>query len=172
MATNDKATVPVVAKFLEVKQRGTSLVFAFGNGTKVEFDPTKCSDDINRQAMYHGYNQKIRDSAAGFSKDRDYAGAAREMQEVIGSLYGGSWNRSGGGTSGVVMQDLAEAIAKVRGVDVAKALAAVEKATPEQRATWAKNVKVAALMAEARAKRLAEAAKGASDDDLAAIEIE
>lgn len=161
-----------VVKFLEVKQRGAMLVFAFGNGTKVEFDPARTSGEIQRQAMYHGYNQKIRDAAAGFSKDRDYAGAAREMQQVIDSLYAGSWNRAGGGTSGVVMQDLADALATLRGVAPAKALAAVEKATPEQRATWAKNAKVAALMAEARAKRLAEAAKGASDDDLAAIEIE
>lgn len=152
-------------KFLEVKVAGSKLAFIFGDGGRVEFYPGQCSDEIRQQAMWHGFNQKIRDSAAGFSKEKDYAGAREEMQAVIDALYHGAWKRQGGGAgAGVVMADLATAIAQMKGVDFERAMAAVEKANDEQRKGWMKNAKVQQLMAEAKAKRLAAATTDADDN--------
>lgn len=154
-------------KFLEVKVTSSSIVFAFGDKGRIEFYPGQCSDDIRQAAMFHGFNQKIRDAAAGYSKDADYAGAREEMHSVIDALYAGSWNRAAGGAGpGVNMEDLATAIATIKNATFEKAMAAVEAASPEQRKAWAKNPKVAALVTQARADRLAAAAAKAADTDL------
>jgi hypothetical protein len=152
------------AKFLEVKSAGSKLVFAFGNGTRREFDTAAAPQAIREQALIHGFNQKLRDSTAGFSKELDYVGAVGAIDKVIEGLVAGEWNRAGGGTSGQAMQDLADAIAKLKKSTPEKAMAAVEKATPEQRAAWAKNPTIAAHIAEAKAKRAKVAAKDADAD--------
>lgn len=143
-------------KFLEVKTNGGRLVFVLGNGQKLIFDPAQCNEDIRQQAMFHGFNQKIRDAAAGFSKEKDFAGAIGDMNAVMEALYGGDWNRKGGAT-GTNLEDLANAIARFKNVTFERAMAAVAKGTPEQRAEWMKNKTVAAFAAQARADRLAAA---------------
>lgn len=155
------------SKFLEVKIANGKLIFIFGNGEKLTFDPAECNEEINRQATFHGYNQKIRDAAAGYSKDKDYAGAREEMSAVIEALRAGNWKRQGGGMgAGVVMADMAHAIAEMKNVSFERAMAAVEKADEETRKSWAKNPKLAAKMAEAKAKRLAAQAAGTDAGDL------
>lgn len=148
-------------KFLEVKVNAGRILFVLGNGQKLSFDPGAANEEIRKQAQFHGFNQKIRDAAAGYSKEKDFAGAAAEMQAVIDGLYRGEWNRKGGAGTSVMLEDLAKAIARFKNADFAKALAAVEKATPEQRAEWLKNKTVKAYADQARADRLVEAAKGA-----------
>lgn len=164
MAQTKEATK---AKFLEVAVAANSgvLTFKFGNGSKVTFDPAKVSDEIRRQAMLHGFNQKIRDAAAGYSKELDYFGAQEEMLKVVEALESGQWNRQGGGAgAGVVMEDLAHAIARIKDESYDRALAAVKKATPEQRTSWSKNGKVAQFMAEAKVARLAKLAAASTED--------
>lgn len=158
------------AKFLEVKQSGTRLMFVLADGQTAQIDAGTLSDAMRERAMFHGLNQKIRDAAAGFSKEADYDGAFEAMAKVIGALESGEWERKGGAAA-ANLDDLATAIAQIRNVDVAKAKAAVEKATPDQRAGWAKNARVAAIMADLKAQRLAEKAKAATDDDLSAIDL-
>ena len=165
------------AKFLEVKAAPQGgLQFVLGNGKRVMFDPARCTKQIRAQAELHGFNQKIRDGAAGFSKGKDYDGAAAEMQEIIDALYNGDWKRQGGGTGGgLVLEDIAAAIAAIRKADPVKALAAVQKATTEQRKEWMKNATVAAGVAKAKADRLAKAAEAATgegaDDGLKGLEL-
>lgn len=172
---NTKANTVVAAsvapKFLEVTTRSGSLVFTFGNGETVLFTPSDVSDAMREQAMYHGFNQKLRDSVAGFSKDKDYQGAWDAMIEVKSSLVAGEWNRrrsEGGDSASQSVQDLAAAIAEIRSVPTEKARAAVDKATPEQRKAWAKNASIAALIAGYKAQRATSAAAAASDsiDDI------
>lgn len=152
-------------KFLEVKVASGQLAFVFGDKGRIEFDPARCSDEIRSAAMMHGFNQKIRDAAAGYSKDGDYAGAREEMHAVIEALYAGSWNRAAGGAGpGTNMEDLATAIATIKSAPFEKAMTAVRAASDEQRKAWAKNPKVAALVTKARAERLAKAAEIATDE--------
>lgn len=168
MATNKDE---VKVKFLEVKQVGSVLAFILGNGDRVELDTARCSEAMKLRAMFHGFNQKVRDSAAGQSKEKDYATARSNMQETIDSIYGEEWNRQGGGGSaGIVMEDLANAISQFKNCTFEKAEGVVKKAKPEQRAEWAKNKKIAQLMAEYKAKRLAKEAEAATDEKLEGLD--
>ena len=162
----------MATKFIEVKVASGRLVFALGNGTRIEFDPARVSDDIRKQAMFHGFNQKIKDAAAGFSKANDFAGAAKAMGAVIDALHDNSWNRKGGGERGVDLEDLATAISRVRNVDFEKAYSAVSKAEPTARKAWAANARVAQIMAELRLERAKAAAESATDDGLPEFEDE
>jgi hypothetical protein len=155
----------VKVKFLEVKRVGTKLAFVLSNGSRVEFDTAKADDSIREHAMYHGFNQKIRDSMSGAIKEKDFAAAVDRMKVTVDSLYAGDWNRQGGGgIAGVVMEDLANAISQFKNTTFEKAFKAVSNATAEKRAEWAKNAKITALMAEYKAKRLAKAAESATDE--------
>lgn len=160
-------------KFLDVQlAAGGMLKFIIKGEQTLTFDPARCNDAIQEQARLHGFNQKIRDAAAGFSKSGDTDGAFEAMDAVIQGLYAGSWNRKGGGGAGVIIEDLAHAIAAFKNAPYEKALAAVRQASPEQRAAWSKNAKIAALAADAKAKRLAAAADVATDEDLDGLDLE
>ena len=150
-------------KFLSVVQAGSVLHFTLGNGKTLAFDSNECAGGIREQAAMHGFKQKIADSVAGLSKGEQYAEAYAELADVMQSLREGEWNRRGTG-GGQVMQDLIEAIAKIKKQPVEKVAAAVQKADAEQRKVWAKNPAVAAAMTEAKAKRLKEAAKEQSGE--------
>lgn len=153
-------------KFLEVNPLGDyGLEFSLGDGQTIAIRFGEFSEDVRHRAMVHGFNQKIRDASASFGKERDYDGAFEEMMKVVDGLKAGSWNRQGGGIgAGVIMEDLAAAISRIKSVDIAKAMAAVKSASDEQRKAWSKNARVAQLMAENKAARLAKAASAATDD--------
>jgi hypothetical protein len=115
----------VKVKFLEVKRVGTKLAFVLSNGSRVEFDTAKADDAIREHAMYHGFNQKIRDSMSGAIKEKDFAAAVDRMKVTVDSLYAGDWNRQGGGgIAGVVMEDLANAISQFKNTTFEKAFKA------------------------------------------------
>lgn len=129
------------------------LVISFSNGETVEFDGALVEDELTRHRLFmHGASQKIGDSYASVKGDHKQAKANAE--EVINLLYSGEWTgeREGGGPR---LAELAEAIAKIKGVDVERARAAVEAATKEERETWRSNAKVKATVAQIRAERAA-----------------
>jgi len=152
-------------KFLTVVPTEAGLDFLLGNGKKLTFDARRTSAEIAAQAQRHGFNQKIRDASAGFSKTNDFSGAFAAMADVIQSLYDGDWNRKGGGT-GQRLEDLAAAIAKIKGISVDVARAAVMKADLEKRKQWASNAKVGQLVKAMESARLKEAAKDAEDIEI------
>lgn len=154
-------------KFLEVTEAAgdrPGLKFAFGNGEVrvIRFD--EFSTAIQEQAMQHGFNQKLRDTVAGFSKEWNYEGAFEKFDATLQALLDGDWNRSGGGVAGQQMKDLAAAIAEIRQVEYETAFEAVQKMDADKRKAIAKNAKVAQVMARIVADRLAEAADDAADD--------
>lgn len=155
-------------KFLEVTPdfENQQITFALGDGQNIVFPLGSVSQDIVTKALYHGFNQKIRDAAASFGKEKDYDGAFEAMQKVVDNLQAGNWNGGGAGGSGVILEDLAYAIATMKGADMAKAMAVVKAASTDQRKVWAKNAKIAKLMADAKAARLAKAADDAEDLDI------
>lgn len=151
--------------FLDVSQETDSvLMFKLGDGQSLRFDADGMDESIQRRAMLHGFNQKIRDAAAGFSKEKDYDGAFEAMVAVIDALEVGEWNRKATATKGAGI--LAEAIARIKGVEFAQAQAAVAKASDDQKKAWQKNPKVASVMAEIVAERAAKRAADAAEDDL------
>lgn len=155
------------AKFLNVVpgEIASTLTFVLGDGQQLVIDcEMDFGESIRKQAMIHGFNQKIRDAAAGFSKTNDYEGAFEAMAAVIEALKDGEWKRGGGAGAGQVMRDLAAAIAEVRNVPYEKCFAAVSAAEEAKRKEWMKNAKIANIMARIKADRLKAAAEAASDD--------
>lgn len=154
---------PKKVSFLEViKDTDTMLSFKLADGQTLTFEASNVDESIQQQAMMHGFNQKIRDAAAGFSKGNDYDGAFEAMAAVIEALEAGDWNRKAQATKGKGI--LSEAIARIKGVSVEAAQAAVAKASEDQVKAWQKNPKVASVMAEIVAERAKKRAAEAADE--------
>lgn len=161
MATN--ANVKFLSKVLPFDVNGKAGVVAcvLGNGLRVEVDAEMLSDDIRMRLMYHGLSQKLGDSAAGFSKDRDFSGAFAAIQQTADNLISGVWaSRASSGTS-----DLVAAIAELRGVEVEAAQAAVDKMTEDQVSAVRKHPAIKEAIARMQAERLKQVAKTAEGLD-------
>lgn len=126
--------------------------FSFGNGTKLSINISELSDDIKAELMFHGAMQKIGDSYAGAKGD--FTSGITSAQAVIDQLLAGEWRASrAAGEAKPRVTELAEAIARLKGVDLDRAVAAVQAATDDQRKGWRKNAQVSAVIAEIRADK-------------------
>lgn len=134
--------------------------FKFGNSTTLEFDTNKLTEETKLDLRCHGANQKVGDSFAGVKGN--YAEGIANAKRVIDQLRAGEWSadREGGVPR---LADLAEAIARIKGVDLERATAAVHKATNDQRKTWRANGGVRATIAKIRAEKAAAALEAAGD---------
>lgn len=143
------------------------FTFSFGNGTDVYIDVNELSDEQRYNLLMHGLNAKGGDSFAGAKGDYTIGIAA--VQKVCDQLMANQWNasRASAGEGAPRVGELAQAIANIKGLDVAVVTKAVTAATDEQRSAWRKNAAVAAEIAKLRAAKAAErAAKevGTADD--------
>lgn len=152
-------------KFCEKSTEGTIARFTFGNGTTLELDVSSLEEDIQRELMLHGALQKIGDSYAGAAGDYDFA--ISNAQKVIDNLIAGNWKaaRAASGESKPRTTELAEAIARIKGIDVAQASAIVEALSDEQRKAIRAKETVKATIAQIRyEKAQAKAAKASAED--------
>jgi antitoxin component of MazEF toxin-antitoxin module len=149
-------------KFLQVIQGESSIRFVLGNGKELVCEPDKADAVIQRAAMFHGFNQKVRDAAAGFSKDGDYAGAYAAMGNVLETLQSGLWNAKGGASG---ESDLAQAVANLKKIDLEKASAAVRALDEDQLRALRGKASVKAELLRIKAERAARVADAAEDDE-------
>ena len=140
-----------------------SITFSDPQGTVVELDTSKCSDEIRTLLMLHGASQKIGDSYAGVKGN--YAEGINNAKAVVQQLLAGEWKATGE-ERGPRLQELAEAIARIKGASVEAALKAVEAATDEQRAAWRSNAQVKAAIAQGRAEKAQKALEGQQPQEL------
>lgn len=148
-------------KFLQVTQQGRELHFVLGNNLRVVAKPDELAEEIRDAALFHGVNQKVRDSAAGFSKDGDYSGAFRAMQTVVDNLTTGLWNAKGG--SGTA--DLVQAVANLKGIEVEAAQGIIDGLDDEQIKTLMGKATVKAEILKIKAERAAKVAEASDDDE-------
>lgn len=134
-----------------------SVIFTLGNGQSIVGELDKLDAATVERLAVHGLSQKIGDAASSFSKDRDFLGAFASMSGVWETLLAGGWNQKGGGGT----SDLVAAVAKLKGVSLEEAQAAIDKATEEQVAQLKKHPAIKAEIAEIQKKRAKEAAKTA-----------
>ena len=141
----------------------STVVFALGNGTKLELNLKDVSEETYLQLALHGLSQKVGDSTSSLSKDRDFSGAYAAMQQVVDNLRNGVWsNRAGSSTS-----DLVTAIARILKLSEEEAQSKVDKATEEQILAIKKNPQIKEVITKLQAERAKEAAKAAPKlDDL------
>jgi len=142
--------------------------FKFGNGTVLTFDTNKVNDETKLDLRCHGASQKIGDSFAGVKGN--FGEGIKNAQATIDQLYANEWtaDREGGAPR---LAELAEAIARIKGVNVEKARAAVEKATDDERKAWRGNAGVKATIAKMRAEKAA-AAFEAQGEEAKEIEVD
>lgn len=146
------------------------VTFKFGNGTVLEFDTKKVNDETRLDLTCHGASQKIGDSFAGVKGN--FAEGISNAQGVIDQLYANEWNadREGGGPR---LAELAAAIARIKGVPLEKATAAVTKGTEDQRKAWRSNPGVKHAIAQLRAEKAAAALEAAQSQNAAGdIEVD
>lgn len=138
------------------------LVFTFANDARVEIDPAKISDEIRDQLVMHGLTQKIRDSFAGAKGDVNFAVA--QAEGVVEALLAGEWNRRGGGAFGGNL--LAEAVARLKGIEIGEARQRLAELTDDQREALKKASSVKKAILEIKAERA-----NASDEDDSALDV-
>lgn len=134
------------------------LVFSFANGGGVEIDPSALSGEMKDQLVLHGLTQKIRDSFASAKGDANFAQA--QAEGVCEALLSGEWNRRGGGGFGGSL--LAEAVARIKGIEIGEAKERLAALSDEQRDALKKAASVKKEILAIKAER---GQKAAGNDD-------
>jgi hypothetical protein len=129
------------------------------------------SPDIQLHLALHGLSQKLGDAYSSSKGDVD--AAEKMFNDALAQLTAGEWRAARGeGESKPRTTELAEAIARIKGVDVAVVQEGLKTATEEQLKTMRSNERVKATIAIIRAekaqRKLEELAKqgDAGDDGL------
>jgi hypothetical protein len=140
---------------------------AFSDGQNLDFNVFKdFNEEMRRNLMFHGVSQKTRDSYAGTKGNAAQARSA--AQQVIDSLRAGQWSAGRGeGEARPRLGELAEAIARIKGLPVEEVRASVEKVAAldgsdeekkqgqKKLAEWRAHPKIKAAIAQLRAERRA-----------------
>lgn len=161
MAKMEKAPAVQADKFLRKTIVGNIITFALQNGLKVVFDLTKLHKDLEDQAKMHGISQVIGDTAAKFSKEKDFHGAFSAMQQKADNLEQGLWSVRGSGSA-----DLAQALSNLGMGTLEQVEAELKLATDEERDACLENVSVKAEIANIKAERAKTKAGEAKPVDL------
>lgn len=153
-------------KFADKSGKGSIVTVKFGNGEQLTLDVSTLDEGIQNELMLHGALQKIGDSYAGAAGD--YAFAIANAKKVINNLVSGQWKAAReGGTAAPRTGELAEAVARIKGMEVADAQALVDGLSDEQRKAVRGKDAVKAEIAKIRyEKAVAKAAKDTGNTDL------
>lgn len=146
---------------------GDIIYFRFKDGEVIELDMNEVPEENQRLLKFHGASQKCGDSFAGVKGDM--AQAKINLRSTIDLLKSGEWEqeREGGGPR---LAELAEAISRIKGVDLETCKQVVEAATPEERSQWRSNNTVKLEVAKMRAEK-AQAAVDAQGQESPALNI-
>lgn len=117
---------------------------------------SKYPEAIREAAMIHGFKQKFGDAASGGTPGEKFA----EVQSIHDSLLAGEWER----TATIDLTPLIlEAVARIKGVSVAKMQKAAEKAGVDKVKEWGQHPQTKAEIAKIRAEKAEKAAAEAED---------
>lgn len=142
-----------------VRTKGADFVsFAIGK-TILTMKVSEVHAAVLNQVIVHGLNAKIGDKFAS-AKDLTDAEIVDGISDVIKNLKSGIFNATGGGSGSSI---LAEAIARVRKVEVAVAKALVDKLDDEQLKNVSSNASIKKAIADIKAERAAAVAKASAD---------
>lgn len=150
-------------KFADKSSEGSVVSFKFGNGEVLSLDVSTLDESIQTELMLHGALQKIGDSYAGAAGDYEFA--IGNAKKVIDNLLAGQWKSAReAGEAKPRTGELAEAIARLKKIEVSDAQALVDNLSEEQRKVVRGKDAVKAAIAQIRyEKAQAKAAKGGDD---------
>lgn len=158
-----ETTAPAVQadKFLRKTIVGDVITFTLQNGLKVVFDLTKLHKDCEQTAKMHGISQVIGDTAAKFSKEKDFHGAFSAMQQKADNLEAGVWSARGTGSA-----DLAQALVNLGLGTLEDVEAGLKLASDEERDDFLDDDNVKAEILKIKAARAAQKAATSEPSDL------
>jgi hypothetical protein len=156
-----KAPAVQAEKFLRKTITGDVITFTLQNGLKVVFDLTKLHKDCEQTAKMHGISQVIGDTAAKFSKEKDFHGAFSAMQQKADNLEAGLWSVRGSGSA-----DLAQALSNLGLGTLAEVEANLRLASDEERDEFLDQAAVKAEIAKIKAERAKVKADASEPADL------
>lgn len=135
-----------MAKIASKKVTPDSVVFTFSNGFTLDVKREKFNAVMQDRLMLHGLSQKIGDSYASCDTVED---AIAEAKATLASLENGNWSEGRSSDGGI----LAEAIARIKKLDIAKVAEKLESATDEEKIALRKNPRIKATIDTIRGER-------------------
>jgi hypothetical protein len=139
--------------------QGVEFRFEDKSKTVLACQLDELNEDIVRELAVHGLAQKVGDAYSGADNPTEAIAAARE---VWGNLTRGVFNGRSSGTGGIV----AEAVARIKGISVEDAAAAIGGLDEDALDALKKNARVKAMIAVIKGERAAAKAGADGDDDL------
>ncbi len=164
MSETNATSTEAKVKFCDKSSDGNIVSFKFGNGAELTLDVSTLDQEIQTNLMIHGALQKIGDSYAGAAGDYDFAIAA--AKKVIDNLLAGEWKsgREGGGESKPRVTELAEAVARIKGMELAQAVEVISGLSDDQRKALRAKDKVKSVIAQIRYEKASKKAAESNDD--------
>lgn len=159
----EKEVAVLADKFLKktISADGQSITFTLQNGLKVVFELAKLHPNLGDTAKMHGISQVIGDTAAKFSKAKDFHGAFSAMQAKADGLEQGTWSVRGSGTA-----DLAQAMFNLGLGELDQIEAGLRLASEGELEVFTSDVAVKAEIAKIRAERAKAKAVESKPEDL------
>jgi hypothetical protein len=153
-------------KFADKGAEGTVVSIKFGNGEVLTLDVSTLEESIQTELMLHGALQKIGDSYAGAAGDYDFA--IGNAKKVIDNLLSGQWKATReAGEAKPRTGELAEAIARIKKIEITDAQGLIDGLSDEQRKVLRSKDSVKATIAQIRyEKAQAKLAKAGDAGDL------
>jgi hypothetical protein len=148
-----------MAKIAQKVKAGFTLTFQFedAKGTTRVFDLSKLSEAMIRELAVHGASQKLGDSYSGVKVVTE---AIQSVDDVWDNLMKGNFNATVSG-SGI----LAEAVARIKGITIEEATAAIRSLDEEAVEKLKKNDRVKGMMIIIRGER-AQMKIAETDEDI------
>lgn len=145
-----------------------SVEFTFGNGETLTLLRSEVSDEIWNRAALHGILQKAGDSYAGAKGD--YGVGVSACRSVLDGLRKGVWNAGREeGEGKPKLQELAEAMARIKQLAVDVALTKVAALDDDTRKALRAHPQVKLAVAQIRAEKAAAALAAATVGEIPAL---
>lgn len=126
--------------------------FTFAGDAPIAVALSDFSEETLTHATLHGLSQKLGDSYGGTKGD--VAEAKKRFEATLAQLKAGNWIAARGeGETKPRTSELAEAIARIKGIDVAVVAANLAKASDEERKALRGNERVKATIVVIRAEK-------------------
>ena len=139
---------------------GVTFTFTDKGSTKLGFALADLPPAMVRELAAHGLSQKLGDSYASLATPAEGIAA---VNAVWKNLKAGVFNAAGGGSSGGV---LAEAVARIKGITVEKAIAAIEAMAEDKLDTLKANSRIKATIKVIQGERAAAKLQGAAGEEV------
>lgn len=156
----------MAAKIATKETEGNSVRVAFTDGEVLEVSLGQLPEDIVKHLALHGLSQKLGDSYAG---EKDVEVAKAKAKKVAERLQAGEWKAVREGSGGGRITDLAQALARVTGKELAECVSVITDMDKEQKKALRQHPQIKVALAEIAAEKAKAKAAEAGEVDLGSL---